>query len=171
MSSDKRFILSKVRAHGGVALDVGGGRGELEAPLRQRGWTYVNVDIGVATGPRAVVGDAGRLPFRDGSFGLVASNDSLEPFAAPARALGEIRRVLRPDGQLVAWVPFLHPFHGDDFYRYTPVGLQFLFAQAGLQIEEIEAPLRLFSVLAQVLVAALQRVRLGRLERLVERVG
>lgn len=41
-----------------------------------------------------------RLPFRDASFDLVALCDSLAYLGDPARALEEVRRVLRPTGRI-----------------------------------------------------------------------
>lgn len=45
MSSDKRWVLSKVSAEQGLALDLGGGSGELRSPLRALGYEYVNLDL------------------------------------------------------------------------------------------------------------------------------
>lgn len=170
MSSDKRWVLARVPGGGGRALDLGGGEGELSGPLTSRGYEYVNVDI-AAQGPGAVVADAHDLPFRDCSFDLVISSDSLEHFHDPAQALREVSRVLTPGGTLVIWVPFLHPFHVTDYYRYTPLGLRHLLDGAGLECVSLEAPLGLFSVYAQSLIMLLRRLGLGRLEGALEKIG
>jgi SAM-dependent methyltransferase len=47
-------------------------------------------------------GDAQALDFPDGSFDTVVSTLSLCTIPDPARALGEVRRVLRPGGRFVA---------------------------------------------------------------------
>ncbi|MDX1503735.1 MAG: class I SAM-dependent methyltransferase [Thermoanaerobaculia bacterium] len=49
---------------------------------------------------------AERLPFRDGVFDLVFSRHSVHHLARP-EAFDEIRRVLRPDGYLVAFEPWM----------------------------------------------------------------
>jgi SAM-dependent methyltransferase len=170
MSSDKRWVLARVPTGGGRALDLGGGSGELCGPLTSRGYEYVNADP-AASGPGAVIADAHDLPFQDRTFDLVVSSDSLEHFHTPLKALREVRRVLKPGGTLVIWVPFLHPFHVTDYYRYTPLGLRHLLQTSGLHCVSLEAPLGLFTVYAQSLVMALQRVGLGRLEGAVERAG
>lgn len=46
-------------------------------------------------------GDAENLPFEDGAFDAVVTRLSLHHFADPGRALGQMRRVLRPGGRLV----------------------------------------------------------------------
>jgi SAM-dependent methyltransferase len=170
VSGDKRYVLARVPAGTGRALDLGGGSGMLSDPLRSRGYAYVNVDIS-PRGPFAVAGDAQRLPFPDGSFEIVVSADSLEHFPDPRTAIGEIRRVLTPTGKLVLWVPFLHPFHGDDLWRYTPLGLRTLFEGGGLEIVSLEAPLWVASVIAQALVILLVRSGLGSLEGPLERAA
>ena len=46
-----------------------------------------------------VCANAESLPFPDGAFDVVTAQDSLEHFFDPLRAIGEGRRVSRPDGQ------------------------------------------------------------------------
>lgn len=170
MASDKKWVLSRIPPGPGRVLDLGGGHGELHGPLTARGYEYVNVDL-AATGPGAVVADAHRLPFDDDEFDLVVSSDSLEHFHAPLVALQEAARVLAPGGNLVVWVPFMHPFHRDDYYRYTPLGIEYLLERAGFAGVRIEAPLGVFSIYAQTVVAMLARVRVTVLERPLERLG
>ncbi|MFF3015131.1 class I SAM-dependent methyltransferase [Streptomyces sp. NPDC057939] len=51
---------------------------------------------------RLVEADAGRLPFRDGSFDLACSAYGAVPFVAdPVNVMREVRRVLRPGGRWV----------------------------------------------------------------------
>lgn len=170
MSSDKRHVLSAIGRGTGWALDLGGGRGELARPLSERGYRYANVDLHPA-GHGAVAGDVERLPFGDRTFELVVSSDSLEHFPKPDAALREVHRVLSDTGTLVILVPFLHPFHGDDLYRYTPLGLRFLLEGAGFRVASVRAPLGLASLLAQVVATLLRRIGLGLVERPIERAA
>ncbi len=63
-------------------------------------------------------GDAARLPFAAGSFDVVIANDSLEHFADPARALGELARVLAPGGSIfLFFTPWGSPL-GSHLYDY-----------------------------------------------------
>ena len=57
-------------------------------------------------------GDAHRLPFPDASFDVATSRFGVMFFRDPVVALGELRRVLRPDARacLLAWGPFDQPY-------------------------------------------------------------
>ncbi len=96
-------------------LDIGCGRGglveQLEHPLNQ----MVGIDPDETslrehrlTFPR--VNGLGRLPFADGSFDVVFASWVLEHWAGPERDLGEIGRVLAPNGTFIFITPNLrHP--------------------------------------------------------------
>jgi ubiquinone/menaquinone biosynthesis C-methylase UbiE len=86
--------------------------------LERLGYRYVNVDLTLGAGRGAVGGDAHGLPFSSDTFDIVISSDSLEHFTQPIVALSGVRRVLRPNGFVIIWVPFMHPFHGNDYYRW-----------------------------------------------------
>jgi SAM-dependent methyltransferase/uncharacterized protein YbaR (Trm112 family) len=77
----------------------------------------------------AVVGNGERLPFRDRSFDAVVLDAVIEHLAHPQRVVGEVERVLKPGGIVLAQVPFLYPFHAapHDYQRFTPAGLEVLF--------------------------------------------
>jgi SAM-dependent methyltransferase len=54
-----------------------------------------------------VGGDVARLPFKDGTFDVVISDDGFDHFTRPDLVLDEIRRVLRPNGTaFVSFVPY-----------------------------------------------------------------
>ncbi len=141
------------------------------SPLRELGYEYINVDLEPAGGGLRVEGDAELLPFSSDTFDLIVSSDTLEHFSQPAVVLAEVNRVLKDDGRLIVWVPFLHPFHGNDYFRYTPLGLRTLMERAELQMISLEAPLGLFSLIVQAWIVLLRRVRLGFMEPLLERVA
>ncbi len=68
------------------------------------------------------------LPFPDGSFDAVISDQVLEHLADPRRAVHEGYRVLRPGGVAVHTTCFLNPLHLSprDYYRFSPDGLRAL---------------------------------------------
>lgn len=91
-------------------LEVGPGRGELaERIMRELGtevWAVDQsermVELTRARGVEAVVGDVQDLPFPDGSFDCVLAAWMLYHVPDLDRALRELRRVLHPEGRLVA---------------------------------------------------------------------
>jgi len=104
-------------------------------------------------GLRAVVADLRDLPFHDGSFDLalcistiehVGFDNSIYGIEAErdddgiARALGELRRVLAPDGRLVVTVPTgAHEEHGW-FVQLEPDDWRARFAAAGFDTTDEE---------------------------------
>ena len=99
-------------------LDVGCGTGQLTARLARAFPASEVVGCDFSRGmlrharargrrPGWVQGDAGRLPFADGSFGAVVSTEAFHWFPAPDDALAEFRRVLAPRGRLL--LVFVNP--------------------------------------------------------------
>lgn len=86
------------------ALDLGCADGSAGVALRARGMEAVSADPGFAfaRGAGGVQCDEDRLPFADGSFDLVLSAGGLETVNDLPGALALLRRVLRPDGLLLA---------------------------------------------------------------------
>jgi SAM-dependent methyltransferase len=167
MSSDVRFILEVITHGTGFVLDLGGGAGMSRPPLSERGDCYINFDIRCfSNGEPSLVGDAHNLLFKDVTLDIVVSKDTLEHFLDPWAVVKEVHRVLKDGGKFIIWVPFMRPFHGDDFYRYSPLGLQHLLGD--FELVAFESPLWVFSVVGSAAIEALKRMHLGFLEPLVE---
>jgi len=62
------------------------------ASAKRNAWQVSNADV--------IIGDAAKLPFRDGAFDLVVSNLGVNNFADPNAAFAECRRALAPGGTL-----------------------------------------------------------------------
>ncbi|MGB9105562.1 MAG: methyltransferase domain-containing protein [Terriglobales bacterium] len=81
---------------------------------RQRGLTNINFEVA----------DVHHLPFPDAGFDLVTSRCAVMFFSDLPRALGEMRRVLKPGGRvaLLAWGPLDQPYFqstGQVIMRHT----------------------------------------------------
>jgi SAM-dependent methyltransferase len=145
LSSDAHLILEAIPRGTGTVIDLGGNKGMLRQPLQERGYHYINLDIKhLGNGEPSLIGDAHRLPFKDAAVDLVVSKDTLEHFVDPWGVMQKVHRVLNVGGKLIIWVPFMHPFHGDDFYRYSPLGLEHLLRD--FEVVTFESPLWLFTV-------------------------
>lgn len=169
VSADANLILEVAPYGEGLVLDLGGGKGTLQQPLAKLGYQYVNLDAQHRrNGQPTVMGDAHTLPFMDAAFDLVVSKDTLEHFLQPWAAIKEVYRVLKPDGLFLIWVPFMHGFHGDDFYRYTPLGLRYLLSD--FEIVSFESPLSVFTVIGLIVIEITKRIHLGFLDPLLKRI-
>jgi len=65
------------------------------------------------------------------SVGCLIATDILEHLPDPFRALGEFYRVLKNGGYALITVPFYFEIHGDDYFRFTKLGLEKALAEAG----------------------------------------
>ena len=86
-------------------------------------------------------GAAEALPYEDNSFDLVTGLDVVEHLDDDVAGLREMRRVLRPRGEVLLFVPafmFLWGVQDDISHhrrRYTLAGLKQVVAQAGFEVE------------------------------------
>ncbi len=111
-------------------LDVGCGD-EPYRPYFAAAAEYVGVD---PASPHAdVQARAEQLPLADESFDLVLCIQVLEHVDDPGRAVGELRRVVRPGGRVLAATHGTYVYHPDpgDHWRWTHTGLERLFAASG----------------------------------------
>ena len=141
---------------GGAVLDVGAGPGRFWAnPALPRSLHVTVADISpamVADATAAVrthgyathgtVTDAQALPFEDDSFDIVMANHMLYHVPDPGLALGEFRRVLRPDG--VALIATNAPGHMHQLNEVVSevFGPQTLGLNSAFAIDNGEAMLR-----------------------------
>ncbi len=80
--------------------------------------------------------DGRRLPFPDSAFDSIFSSEVFEHVFDLQAVLGELSRVLRPGGRVLATVPFIWHEHEEpfDFARYTSFGLAAEFLRAGFRV-------------------------------------
>jgi SAM-dependent methyltransferase len=118
----KKFVTS-FDTHKELVADLGCGTKKYDHPvLCVDGVGYANVHV---------VTDLETLPFHDGSLDGVISVAVLEHVPDPASHVREMRRVLKPGGRVLCFIPFMQGYHASphDYQRYTIPGLQKLFDQ------------------------------------------
>lgn len=122
-----------------MCLDIGGGDERLGDKIWDKGYIYTNID------PKNNTGRAEDLEQYDEEVHLVIMKDSLEHIEYPKQAFKEAHRVLKPGGLLIGLVPWMHPFHGTDLWRFSHLGLM----QLGKHFSTFrcETPLGFWSVL------------------------
>jgi uncharacterized protein YbaR (Trm112 family) len=111
----KERIVIKSLLDGQVVLDFGAGRQALDDPCIVRLDLTLNPYVDV-------VGDVEHLPFADESIDFAFGGAVMEHVAHPARALDEVRRVLKRGGYLYLDWSFLQAYHGYP-HHYTNVTL------------------------------------------------
>jgi len=124
----------------GTVLDIGCADRRLARRLhpeaRYVGLDYPATAVAMYGTKPDVFGDATCLPFADEAADAVVLKDVLEHVADPMRALAEAARVLRTEGTLVLWMPFLYPIHDapHDFQRFTSHAMETYLAKSGFSI-------------------------------------
>ena len=122
----------------GRLLDVGCG-----AKPYQRLFTvdaYVGLDIDSAAsrklGTADYFYDGNAFPFDDDSFDAVLCNQVLEHVFSPDTFLGEVKRVLKPEGKFLLTVPFVWDEHEQpfDYGRYSSFGLRALLEKQDFKV-------------------------------------
>ncbi len=103
-----RYVLSE----GSRLLEVGCGRGEVLKGFIDAGLVGHGVDISPATSQyfpeielKVTNLEHNQIPYDDGLFDVVYSKSLIEHFYHPERVVGEMFRVLRPGGVLLALTP------------------------------------------------------------------
>ncbi len=89
-----------------------------------------------------VVSDLKKLPFKDNSVDAIVNIAVLEHVPNPEVAVAEMYRVLKKEGQLLSFIPFMQGFHASpyDFQRYTEEGIKVLFQDFTIQKQWAEGP-------------------------------
>jgi len=152
--------------------DLGCGEGLLVEELVKKGYKAIGLDKNYSS-KYVKKGDMTRLPFRDSSFDIVLSLDSLQYLttAQQKKALKEIRRVMKKDGSLIMAVPNKKHFAARVIKLFTGVypktdsktppagdkGIREYLAiigEAGLQVKKVKGILPTYFILSTYLIRA-----------------
>ena len=121
----------------GDVLEIGCGTSEkggfIKKIVEANNCRWVGIDIKETNLATHVCG-VERMPFEDNSFDWVIGSQTLEHWKKPAKALREIRRVLRPAGMVSLTAP-IH-LHGEKMFVAGKLdSIEKLFLQNGFDIE------------------------------------
>jgi SAM-dependent methyltransferase len=123
--STRRFLDERVRLEGSTVLDLGSGHGATGSALGDTGAFVVSLDRRPLGGRHRVVGDAIRLPIRDGSIDGVVSSNLLEHVPSPPAVVAELARVVRPGGWVyLSWTAWYGPLGGHEFSPWHYLGMR-----------------------------------------------
>jgi SAM-dependent methyltransferase len=147
----------------GNILDFGCGSKPYES-LFINASSYTGVDIEVSGHNHAcsrvdVYYDGNTLPFPDAHFDAVVSFEVFEHVFNIDEAMSEIRRVLKPGGQLLITVPFAWDEHEApyDFARYTSFGIRHVLERNQFEVMEIKKTTTYVLALCQMGIAYLSQ--------------
>ena len=126
----------------GVLVDIGCGKKPYQPLFAPYVIQHIGVDLAEAFERGAsvdVIGTAYETNLEDISCDVVLCTEVLEHLEEPAVAIGEMCRILKPNGKVILTVPFFWHIHEEprDFYRYTHFGLQYLFEKGGFEVLEV----------------------------------
>lgn len=114
--------------------------------------TYTSVDwAGSLHDTEAdIVSDLNKpIPVESHTADTIVSLSVLEHLCEPQNMLNEAFRILKPGGNLVLQVPWQWLIHEapNDYFRYTPYGLEYLCEKAGFTDIQVEAQSGFFTTL------------------------
>jgi SAM-dependent methyltransferase len=111
-----------------VCLSIGGGPTREDPKL-------INLNIGPFPNVD-IVADAHELPYRDQCIDNIYCEAVLEHLEDPTKAVGEMWRVIKPGGKVIAVTPFMQGFHGYPYHfqNFTVIGHALKFSKAGFRV-------------------------------------
>lgn len=173
----RKFLIKEVSQmlEKGIVLDIGGNtpyHKELSVLPKQHQAKYFSLDYIFKVNPH-IVGDAHRLPIKDEHIDSVILKSVLEHVQNPYMVIAEAKRVLKPKGKLLLWVPFLHSYHASssykDYYRFTQDGVEELLKDFfSVQIIPDRAYFEVLSELLPMVLGKLIRKPAKLLDRLIK---
>jgi SAM-dependent methyltransferase len=138
-------------APGARVIDIGAG----DAPYRElfelQEYRTLDYEQTLHSGDVDIVGTADAIPVADSVFDAVVCTQVLEHVPDPLAVLFEFHRILRPDGRLIATVPFVWEEHElpHDYFRFTRAGTETLLTRAGFTDAVVAPRTDAFTTLAQ----------------------
>ncbi len=132
MTKWEKFFDEKIKeiAKEKIVFDIGGGSRFQKglAPYKKyfANCDYKTIDINAKYEPD-ILADVHNLPIPTNSADGVICKAVLEHVKNPFLVTDEVYRILKSGGKCFAYVPFLYPYHGNDYWRFTEDGIRYLF--------------------------------------------
>jgi SAM-dependent methyltransferase len=116
----------------GKTIDIGGGKDTKYLSWMKKDHSFELRNFDMKTGD-VVDFETEALPLADGSYDTVLFLNVMEHIFNYQHIAGEVVRIVKPEGQLIGFVPFLMWYHPDhsDYFRYTDEALEKIFTTAG----------------------------------------
>jgi ubiquinone/menaquinone biosynthesis C-methylase UbiE len=131
-----KYLRKQIPAMKGKLLDVGCGNGPFEYLVNNKTCQYTGIDIADADNfdyknSKIITFDGENIPFADNSFENIICTEVIEHIENPSKIIGEMYRVLKPNGLCIVTLPWSARVHfaPHDYCRYTPYKLKTLFTQ------------------------------------------
>lgn len=139
-------------ADGVRAVDYGCADRPYES-LLPAGTCYVGADLPGNAAADVEIGEDGRVPLPEASFDLVLSTQVLEHVEDPDTYLAESMRLLRGGGWLLLSTHGIMYYHQDpeDYWRWTPAGLEKLVSRHGFDVVASRGVLGLLAAALQLI--------------------
>ncbi len=128
-------------------LDLGCGKGASIDFFKKRvpegKWTGVDIEESPEVMQRTrsdaefVTFDGVTLPFQDGHYDLVYSNQVLEHVRYPEKLLAEVLRILSPEGLFIGQTSQLEPYHSYSYWNFTVFGFKKICEDVGFELLEL----------------------------------
>ena len=122
-------------------VDIGGGdkKSSYHTILKEKGNKFISIDITEDCDFKIDL-ESDKFPFEDNSQDIIFCFNVMEHIFNYQHLLNEMYRILKQDGKIYFFVPFLVNKHADpyDFFRYTDNALDKLFLNTGFKNIQIE---------------------------------
>ena len=132
-------VAARAHVHGRL-LDAGAGRMAYRRMLEEFSDAYESLDATDPFGSIDHVADLQATGLPDAQYDSIFCTQVLQHLPEPARAVGEIARLLKPGGTAIVSVPHLVWLHNEphDYWRFTAHGMRHLLENAGLTSLSVE---------------------------------
>ncbi len=144
----EKFLAAKLGeiARADSVLDIGGGD-RFQKDLSRfrelfRRTDYKTLDVEPRYRPD-ILASIYKIPLAGESVGAIICKSVLEHLEEPAAAVAEMRRILKPGGRILVYVPFMYPYHArpgvyGDYFRFSEDALRYLFRDfASVEIQKV----------------------------------